>query len=250
MAEGFNAILCEREDRFVADIKRRMQGSIASLRHDLNGLRTGRATASLLDPVQVDAYGQHTPITQVATISVPEPRLISVQVWDRAMVGAVERAIRDSNLGLSPTTEGQTLRIRIPELNEQRRKELVKVAHKYAEEARVAVRCGAGGAQAARTWRGRILAPEIPPSDSAACAYATMCPCLALGENYQRRVLRRAGGVRGARRRGLRAWRVGEPSTERCIRAAGADARHRVGAELFRCPSGRLWRTRCCGSSA
>jgi ribosome recycling factor len=124
----------------LADIKRRMQGSIASLRHDLNGLRTGRATASLLDPVQVDAYGQHTPITQVATISVPEPRLISVQVWDRAMVGAVERAIRDSNLGLSPTTEGQTLRIRIPELNEQRRKELVKVAHKYAEEARVAVR--------------------------------------------------------------------------------------------------------------
>ncbi len=124
----------------LADIKRRMQGSIASLRHDLNGLRTGRATASLLDPVQVDAYGQHTPITQVATVSVPEPRLISVQVWDRAMVGAVERAIRDSNLGLSPTTEGQTLRIRIPELNEQRRKELVKVAHKYAEEARVAVR--------------------------------------------------------------------------------------------------------------
>ena len=124
----------------LADIKRRMQGSIASLRHDLNGLRTGRATASLLDPVQVDAYGQHTPITQVATVSVPEPRLISVQVWDRAMVGAVERAIRDSNLGLSPTTEGQTLRIRIPELHEQRRKELVKVAHKYAEEARVAVR--------------------------------------------------------------------------------------------------------------
>ena len=124
----------------LADIKRRMQGSIASLRHDLNGLRTGRATASLLDPVQVDAYGQHMPITQVATVSVPEPRLIAVQVWDKAMVGAVERAIRDSNLGLSPTTEGQTLRIRIPELNEQRRKELVKVAHKYAEEARVAVR--------------------------------------------------------------------------------------------------------------
>ena len=124
----------------LADIKRRMQGSIGSLRHDLNGLRTGRATASILDPVQVNAYGQNMPITQVATVSIPEPRLISVQVWDKAMVGAVERAIRDSNLGLSPTTEGQILRIRIPELNEQRRKELVKVAHKYAEEARVAIR--------------------------------------------------------------------------------------------------------------
>ena len=124
----------------LADIKRRMQGSIGSLRHDLNGLRTGRATASILDPVQVNAYGQNMPITQVATVSIPEPRLIAVQVWDKAMVGAVERAIRDSNLGLSPTTEGQVLRIRIPELNEQRRKDLVKVAHKYAEEARVAVR--------------------------------------------------------------------------------------------------------------
>ncbi len=124
----------------LADIKRRMQGSIGSLKHDLNGLRTGRATASILDPVQVNAYGQNMPITQVATVSIPEPRLIAVQVWDKAMVGAVERAIRDSNLGLSPTTEGQVLRIRIPELNEQRRKELVKVAHKYAEEARVAVR--------------------------------------------------------------------------------------------------------------
>ena len=124
----------------LADIKRRMQASIGSLRHDLNGLRTGRATASILDPVQVNAYGQNMPITQVATVSIPEPRLIAVQVWDKAMVGAVERAIRDSNLGLSPTTEGQVLRIRIPELNEQRRKDLVKVAHKYTEEARVAVR--------------------------------------------------------------------------------------------------------------
>ena len=124
----------------LADIKRRMQASIGSLRHDLNGLRTGRATASILDPVQVNAYGQNMPITQVATVSIPEPRLIAVQVWDKAMVGAVERAIRDSNLGLSPTTEGQVLRIRIPELNEQRRKELVKVAHKYAEESRVAAR--------------------------------------------------------------------------------------------------------------
>jgi len=124
----------------LADLKRRMQASIQSLRHELGGLRAGRASSSLLEPIQVEAYGQSMPILQVATISVPEPRMISVQVWDRSMVGAVEKAIRDSNLGLSPTTEGQTLRIRIPELNEQRRKELVKVAHRYTEEARVAIR--------------------------------------------------------------------------------------------------------------
>jgi len=124
----------------IADIQRRMQGAIQSLKHEFGGLRTGRASAALLDPITVDAYGQTMQMNQVATVSVPEPRMISVQVWDKGMVGAVERAIRDSNLGLSPTTEGQTLRIRIPELNEQRRKELVKVANKYAEEARVAVR--------------------------------------------------------------------------------------------------------------
>jgi ribosome recycling factor len=122
------------------DLKRRMQGAIGSLKHELGGLRTGRASASLIEPVHVDAYGQSMPINQLATISVPEPRMLSVQVWDKSMVGAVERAIRDSNLGLSPVTEGQMLRIRIPELNEQRRKEMVKVAHRYAEEARVAVR--------------------------------------------------------------------------------------------------------------
>ena len=124
----------------LADIQRRMQGAIASLKQEFSGLRTGRASANLLEPVQVDAYGQHMPLNQVATVSVPEPRMLSVQVWDRGMVAAVEKAIRDSNLGLNPVTEGQVLRIRIPELNEQRRKELVKVAHKYAEEARVAVR--------------------------------------------------------------------------------------------------------------
>jgi ribosome recycling factor len=124
----------------LADLKRRMQGAIAALKHELNGLRTGRATASLVEPVQVQAYGSSMPLSQVATISVPESRMIAVQVWDKAMVGAVERAIRDSNLGLSPTTEGQVLRIRIPELNEQRRKELVKIAHKYTEDARIAVR--------------------------------------------------------------------------------------------------------------
>jgi ribosome recycling factor len=122
------------------DLKRRMHGAITTLRQELSGLRTGRASASLLEPVQVEAYGTHMPLNQLATVSVPEPRLISVQVWDRSMVHAVERAIINSNLGLSPATEGQVLRLRIPELNEERRKELVKVAHKYAEAARVAVR--------------------------------------------------------------------------------------------------------------
>jgi ribosome recycling factor len=124
----------------LADLRRRMQGASQSLRHELNGLRTGRASASLVEPVHVEAYGQSMPLNQLATISVPEPRLIAVQVWDKSMVGAVDKAIRNANLGLSPNVEGQVLRIRIPELNEQRRKELVKVAHKYAEDARVAVR--------------------------------------------------------------------------------------------------------------
>jgi len=124
----------------LADLKRRMQGAIQTLKHELGGLRTGRATASLLEPVHVEAYGQRMPLIQVATISVPEPRALSVQVWDKSMVGVVDKAIRDANLGLSPTVEGQILRIRIPELNEQRRKEMVKVAHKYSEDARIAVR--------------------------------------------------------------------------------------------------------------
>jgi ribosome recycling factor len=124
----------------INELKRRMQGAIQSLKHELGGLRTGRAAASMLEPVQVEAYGSHMPLNQVATISVPEPRLLSVQVWDKSMVKAVEKAIVDSNLGLSPATEGQVLRLRIPELNEERRKELVKVAHKYAEATKVAVR--------------------------------------------------------------------------------------------------------------
>ncbi len=123
-----------------ADLKRRMQGAVQAFKHDLGSLRTGRASANLLDPIQVDAYGSMMPMNQVGTVSVPEPRLISVQVWDRGMVAAVEKAIRESDLGLNPQTEGQTIRLRIPEMNEQRRKEMVKVAHKYAEEARVAVR--------------------------------------------------------------------------------------------------------------
>lgn len=124
----------------INDLKRRMQGAVASFKHDLGSLRTGRASATLLDPIQVDAYGAIMPIQQVATVSVPEPRLISVQVWDRGMTQAVEKAIRESDLGLNPQTEGQVIRLRIPEMNEQRRKEMVKVAHKYAEESRVAAR--------------------------------------------------------------------------------------------------------------
>ena len=124
----------------LGDVKRRMQGALSALKHDLGSLRTGRASPNLLDPISIEAYGQTMPLTQVATVSVPEPRLLSVSVWDRGMVHAVEKAIRDSDLGLNPLTEGQTIRLRIPEMNEQRRKEMVKVAHKYAEEARIAVR--------------------------------------------------------------------------------------------------------------
>ena len=122
------------------DLKRRMQGAIQVLKQELGGLRTGRASAGLVDHVQVEAYGSHMPLNQVATVSVPEPRLLSVQVWDRSLVHAVEKAIMAANLGLTPATEGQVIRLRIPELTQERRKELVKVAHKYAEGARVAVR--------------------------------------------------------------------------------------------------------------
>ena len=122
------------------EIKRRMQGAIQSLKHELSGLRTGRASPALLEHVQVDAYGSHMPLNQLATISVPDPRLLNVQVWDRSMIHPIEKAISAANLGLTPSTEGQVIRLRIPELNEERRKEIAKVAHKYAEHARVAVR--------------------------------------------------------------------------------------------------------------
>lgn len=122
------------------ELKRKMQNTLTVLKQEFSGLRTGRASASLLEPVQVDAYGTHMPLSQMATVSVPEPRLLSVAVWDRGLVHAVEKAITTANLGLNPQTEGQTIRLRVPELNEERRKELVKVAHKYAEAARVAIR--------------------------------------------------------------------------------------------------------------
>lgn len=122
------------------DLKRRMEGAISVLKTELSGLRTGRASSSMLEAIHVEAYGQQMPINQVATISVPEPRMVSVQVWDKSMVGAVEKAIRNSSLGLNPVIDGTNLRLPIPELNEERRQELAKVAHKYAEQARVAVR--------------------------------------------------------------------------------------------------------------
>lgn len=122
------------------DLQRRMEGAVSAFRQDLASLRTGRASSNLLDAIQVPAYGSPMPINQVATVSVPEPRMISVSVWDKGLVGAVDRAIRESNLGFNPIVEGATLRIPLPELNEQRRKELVKIAHTYAENARVSVR--------------------------------------------------------------------------------------------------------------
>ena len=123
-----------------ADIQRRMHGAVDALKHDLGGLRTGRASTTLLEPVTVEVYGAHMPLNQVATISAPEPRMLSVQVWDRSNVSSVEKAIRSSGLGLNPISEGQTLRLPIPDLTEERRKELAKLASQYAEKARIAVR--------------------------------------------------------------------------------------------------------------
>ena len=128
------------EDPILKDLRRRMEGAVDVLRKEYGGLRTGRASISLLEPVQVDAYGSHMPLNQLGTVSVPEPRMLSVQVWDRSMVKAVEKAIREAGLGLNPQTEGQVIRVPIPDLSEERRRELSKVAAKYAEQARVAVR--------------------------------------------------------------------------------------------------------------
>lgn len=124
----------------LSEIERRMRGALGVLKQEFSGLRTGRASAGLLDPIMVSAYGNPMPLNQVATVNVPESRMITVQVWDKGQVGAVEKAIRESDLGLNPVTEGQLLRLPIPELNEERRSELAKVAHKYAEHGRVAVR--------------------------------------------------------------------------------------------------------------
>ncbi|HVC52654.1 MAG TPA: ribosome recycling factor [Stellaceae bacterium] len=128
------------EDALLKDLQRRMDGAIEALRKEFGGLRTGRASASLLEPVLVNAYGNMMPLPQLASINVPEPRMITVQVWDRGMVKAVDKAIRESSLGLNPQTEGQTIRVPIPDLNQERRRELTKVAAKYGEQARVSVR--------------------------------------------------------------------------------------------------------------
>lgn len=122
------------------ELNRRMNGAVTALKAELAGLRTGRASPHLLDPIKVEAYGGQMPISQVGTVSTPEPRLLTVQVWDKGLVKATDRAIRDAGIGLNPQIDGQLLRIPIPELNEERRKELVKLAHKYAEQGRVAVR--------------------------------------------------------------------------------------------------------------
>ena len=123
-----------------SDLDRRMHGALDVFKHDLAGLRTGRASTALLDPIQVEVYGANMPINQVATISVPEPRLLTVQVWDRSNVTSVEKAIRNAGLGINPIVDGQLIRLPIPDLTEERRKELAKLAGQYAEKARVAVR--------------------------------------------------------------------------------------------------------------
>ncbi len=122
------------------DLERRMKGAVEVLRHEFAGLRTGRASIGLLEPVMVDVYGAQMPLNQVGTIGVPEPRLLTVQVWDKSVVASVDKAIRASGLGLNPAADGQLIRIPIPELTEERRIEMVKIAHKYTEQARIAVR--------------------------------------------------------------------------------------------------------------
>ncbi len=123
-----------------ADVARRMHGAVEALKHDLQGLRTGRASTALLDPIQVEVYGANMPLNQVATVSVPEPRMIAVQVWDRSNVTPVEKAIRAAGLGINPIVDGQNIRLPIPDLTEERRKELAKLASQYGEKAKVAAR--------------------------------------------------------------------------------------------------------------
>ncbi len=123
-----------------SDLERRMAGATESLKSDLGGLRTGRANTGLLDPITVEVYGSHMPLNQVATVSAPEPRMLSVQVWDKSNVTPVEKAIRNASLGINPITDGQNIRLPIPDMTEERRKELVKLAHNYAENAKIAAR--------------------------------------------------------------------------------------------------------------
>lgn len=128
------------EDPDLDDLKRRMDGAMAALRHEFASLRTGRASSSMLDTVMVEAYGSTMPLNQCGTVNVPEPRMLTVSVWDKGLVGAVEKALRNSNLGINPVIDGTTIRLPIPELNEERRRELSRVAGQYAEQARIAIR--------------------------------------------------------------------------------------------------------------
>ena len=145
------------------DLDKRMLGAIDNFKTELQGLRTGRASADLLAPVMVDAYGSSVPINQVGAISVPEPRMIAVSVWDKSMAGAVERAIREAGLGLNPMADGTLIRVPIPDLNEERRKELTKVAGNYAESARVAVRKRSSGMAwtSRKKWRRTVTSPKM-----------------------------------------------------------------------------------------
>ena len=122
------------------DLQRRMDGAMTSLRHEFSSLRTGRASASMLEPIQVESYGQMTPINQLGTVNVPEPRMLTINIWDKSMVSKVEKAIRESGLGINPVVDGTIIRLPIPELNEERRRELTRVAAQYSEHARVAIR--------------------------------------------------------------------------------------------------------------
>lgn len=132
--------MSEEAEIDIDDLSRRMDGALAALRHEFSSLRTGRASASLVEPIQVEAYGQMTPVNQLGTVNVPEPRMVTLNIWDKAMVNKVEKAIRESGLGINPQTNGTIIMLPIPELNEERRRELTKVAAQYAEHARVAVR--------------------------------------------------------------------------------------------------------------
>ncbi|MBS0565517.1 MAG: ribosome recycling factor [Proteobacteria bacterium] len=124
----------------IDDLSRRMEGALVALRHDFSSLRTGRASAALVEPIHVDAYGQLTPLNQLGTVNVPEPRMVTINIWDKALVGKAEKAIRESGIGINPQTNGTIIMLPIPELNEERRRELTRVAADYAERARVAVR--------------------------------------------------------------------------------------------------------------
>jgi ribosome recycling factor len=130
----------DRESEILQELKKKMEGALASLKHSFSGLRTGRPSAALLEPVKVDAYGSSMPLSQVGSINVPDAKMLVIQVWDKGLVSSVEKAILNSGLGLTPNTDGQSIRLLIPELNEERRKDLVKKANEYSENARIAVR--------------------------------------------------------------------------------------------------------------